>query len=78
MLGQNLRAADLYDFVTGEGKQRDVCGIAGHEIAVEHPQDAFMRDDKEVVLFSLEFENDGFKADGYVVVGLRSDQHHVF
>lgn len=29
-----------------------------------------MRDDEEVVLLALEFENDGFEADGEVVVGL--------
>jgi hypothetical protein len=30
-----------------------------------------MRDDEEVVLLAFEFEDDGFHADGEVVVGLR-------
>lgn len=60
----------LYDFVTGELEVRNVCGVAGHEVAVEDAEDRLVRDDEEVVLLALELEDDGLEAHGEVVVGL--------
>ena len=62
---------DLDDFVAGELQRGDVAGGAGHEVAVEHAQDGFVRDDEEVVLLALQLEDDGLEADREVVVGLR-------
>jgi hypothetical protein len=39
-------------------------GGTGHQVAVEDTQDGFVGDDQEVVLLALEFEDDGFEADG--------------
>ena len=61
---------DLDDFVPREREERDVGGGARHEVAVEDAEDGFVGDDEEVVLFALKLEDDGFEADGEVVVGL--------
>lgn len=61
---------DFNDLITGELKRGNVhCG-AMHEVGVEHAQDGFVGDDKEVGLLALKFENDGLEADGEVVVRL--------
>ena len=61
---------DLDDLVARKGEEGDVGGVAGHQVAVEHAQYGLVRDDEEVVLLAFEFEDDGFEADGEVVVGL--------
>lgn len=60
----------LNDFVTGKLEFRDVSCIAGHEVAVQDAQDGFVGNDEEVVVFTLELEDNGFEANGEVVVGL--------
>jgi len=61
---------DLDDFITWEFESGDVAGRACHEVAVKHAEDRLVRDDEKVVLFAFEFENDGFEADGQVMVRL--------
>ena len=48
----------------------DICGGAGHEVAVENAEDGLVGDDQEIVLLALEFEDDRFEADGEIVVRL--------
>jgi hypothetical protein len=48
----------------------DVCGGAGHQVAVENAEDGFVGDDQEIILLAFEFEDDGFEADGKIVVRL--------
>lgn len=62
---------DLDDFVTWELERGNVASAACHEISIQHSQHGFVGDDEEVVVFAFEFEDDGLKADGEVVVGLQ-------
>lgn len=41
-----------------------------HQVGIEDAEDGFVGDDKEVVLFALEFENDRLEADSEIVVRL--------
>lgn len=61
---------DLDDFVAGKGEVGNVSGGAGEEVAVQDAEDGLVGDDEDIVLFPLELENDGFEADGQVVIGL--------
>jgi hypothetical protein len=61
---------DLDDFVARELQAGDICGGAGHEVAVENAEDGLVGDDQEIVLLALEFEDDRFEADGEIVVRL--------
>jgi hypothetical protein len=61
---------DLDDLVARELQAGDVCGRTGHQVAVQNAEDGLVGDDEKVVLLALEFEDDGFEADGEVVVGL--------
>ena len=61
---------DLDDLVARELQAGDVCGGAGHQVAVEDAEDGFVGDDQEIVLLALKFEDDGFETDGKVVVRL--------
>jgi hypothetical protein len=58
------------DLVAGKFEAGDVGCAAGHEIAVENPEDGLVGDDEEVVLLALELEDDRLEADCEVVVGL--------
>jgi hypothetical protein len=61
---------DLDDLVARELQAGDVCGRTGHQVAVQNAEDGLVGDDEKVVLLALEFEDDGFEADGEIVVGL--------
>lgn len=58
----------LDDLVTGKFELRDVHGAAVHEVAVEDAQDRLVGDDEEVILFTLELEDDRLETDGEVMV----------
>ena len=62
------RGDNFEDFVARELQHGDLEGVAGHEIAVEDAQNGFVGDDEQVVLFAFELEDDGFEADGEVMV----------
>jgi hypothetical protein len=59
---------DLDDFISGKLQERDVCGIACHQIAIQHSQNTLVCDNEEIILLSLQFEDDGLQADSNVVV----------
>jgi hypothetical protein len=44
---------DLDDFVARELQAGDVCGGAGHEVAVEDAEDGLVGDDQEIILLAL-------------------------
>jgi hypothetical protein len=72
-----VRETYLNNLITREGKEGNVCCVAGHEISVENAEYAFVGDDKKIVLFSLQFEDDRLESDGDIVVRLvtLADQH---
>jgi hypothetical protein len=59
---------NLEDFISRKREEWDVCRVASHEIAVQYSQNTFMGNDKEIVLFTLEFEDNRLKTDSYIVI----------
>lgn len=59
---------DLNDLIARELERRDVASRACHEVTVEYAQNGLVGYDEEIVVFAFEFEDDGFKSDGEVVV----------
>lgn len=41
-----------------------------HEVGVKDTKDRFVSDNEEIILFALEFENDGLEANCEIMVGL--------
>jgi hypothetical protein len=60
----------LDDFIAWELELRNVGSIASHEIAVQHPENGLVSYNEQIVVLPFEFENDGFEANGKVMVGL--------
>lgn len=58
----------LDDLIPRKLQEGDVGSIASHEIAIQDPQDAFMGDDEQIVLLSLQLENDWFKTNSEVMI----------
>lgn len=58
----------LNNFIPWEFQEGDIGSIAGHEIAVQDPQDTFVGNDQKIILLPLELENDRLKTDSKVVV----------
>ena len=63
---------NLDDFIPRELKERDVRRGAVHKVRIKNTENRFVGNNKQVVLFALKFKDDGFEADGEVVVGLRT------
>jgi hypothetical protein len=61
---------DFDDLVTGELQAGDVCGGAGHQVAVQDTEDGLVGDDQKIILLALQLENDRLEADRKVVIGL--------
>jgi hypothetical protein len=61
-------AAYLDDFVAGKFEFRDVGSVAGHEIAVQDSQDRFVGYDEQIIVFTLQLENDGFQSHSEIMV----------
>jgi hypothetical protein len=60
----------LNNLIAREFQERNVGGVTSHEIAIQDSQDAFVGDDKQIVLLSLEFENHGLKTDCKIMIRL--------
>lgn len=60
----------LNNFVSWKFETRNVSGVARHQIAVEHAEDALMSDNKEIVLLAFEFEYNWLQTYGEVVIRL--------
>jgi hypothetical protein len=58
----------LDDLITRKLQLGNVLGIARHEIAVENAKDALMGNNQKIVLFALEFQDDGLKSNSEIVV----------
>ena len=54
---------DLNDLIARELEIWDIHSITSHQVAVENTEDGFMSNDKEIILLSLKFKNDGLKTD---------------
>ena len=54
---------NLNDLIARELEIWDIHSIASHQVAVENTEDGFMSNDKEIILLSLKFKNDGLKTD---------------
>lgn len=65
----------LYDLISGKGEEWNVGGVASHEITVQDTENALMSNDQEIVLFTFQFENDGFQTDSDIVVRLQHVSH---
>ena len=60
----------LNNLISREGEEGDVCSVASHQVAVEDSQNTLVGDDEEIVLLSFKLENNRFKSDGDIVIGL--------
>lgn len=60
----------LNDLIARELEEWNVRSIAGHEIAIQNPQNTFVCDDEQISLFSLQFKDNWLKADSQVMVRL--------
>lgn len=65
-IGQSARYLD--DLIPRKLQEGDVGSITSHEIAIQDSQDAFMGDDEQIVLLSLQLENDWFKTNSEVMI----------
>lgn len=70
-LSQGLRTY-FDDLVSWEVETGNVGCVTGHQVAVQNAQDGFVGNDEKIILFTFEFEDDGFEADGKVMIGLQS------
>lgn len=66
-----LKYAYLDNLITREFKIGDVGGIAGHQVAVQDAQHRLVRDDQKIILLTLQLENDRFKPDCEIMIGLK-------
>lgn len=60
----------LNDLITREFQEWNVSGVTSHEIAIQDSKNAFVGNDEQIVLLSLQFENHGLKADSEVMIRL--------
>ncbi len=58
----------LDDLISWKLETRDLGGIASHQIPVQDSEDALVRHQKEIVLFTFQLQDDGLQANGQVVV----------
>ena len=61
---------DLDNFVSWKRQKWDVCRITGHQVAIQHSQDTLVCDNQQVILLSLQLQNNRFQSNGHVVVRL--------
>jgi hypothetical protein len=64
----------LNDLITRKFQEWDVGGVTSHEIAIQDSKNAFVGNDEQIVLLSLQFENHGLKADSEVMIRLLQGQ----
>ena len=56
------------DLVPGKCEIRNVGGVARHEVPVQHPQDALVRDQQDVVPLAFKLEDDRFQTNCQIVI----------
>lgn len=59
---------DLNDFIARELKERNVRGVAGHEIAIQNPQNTLVCNDEQIGLLSLQFKDNWLETNSQVMV----------
>lgn len=52
----------------------NIGGAASHEIAVKDTKNALVSNDEEIVLLPLQFQDDRFKANCKIMIGLGTGQ----
>lgn len=57
-------------FIPWERQVWDIGGIASHKIPVKDSEHALVSDYQQVILLSLQFQNNRFKSNSDIVVGL--------
>lgn len=57
-------------FVPWERKVRDIGGIASHQVPVEYSEHALVSNYQQIILLSLQLQNNWFKPNSDIVVGL--------
>lgn len=48
----------LDNFISRELQKWNVCSVACHKISIQYSQHTFMRNDEEIILFTLKFQDD--------------------
>lgn len=66
-----MQITHLDDLITRELKERNVCSIASHEVAIQDPQNTLVCNDEQIGLFPLKLENNGFQSNSQVVIRLQ-------
>lgn len=62
---------DLDDLVAWKLELGNIHSAAVHQVGIEHTQNGLVGDDEQVVLLTLELEDDWLEANGEIMVGLR-------
>lgn len=60
----------LNNLIPRKFQERNIGGVTSHQVAIQDPQDTFMGNDEQVILLSFQFQDDWFKANSEVVIGL--------
>lgn len=56
------------NLISGKFEFGDISSIASHKIAVQDTKDRLVRNDKQIVLFTLQLKNDWFHAYGKIMI----------
>lgn len=71
---RKMTCSYLNDLITREFQEWDVSGVTSHKIAIQDSENAFVGNDEQIVLLSLQFENHGLKADSEIMIRLLQGQ----
>lgn len=63
---------DLNNLVARKFEFGNIHRAAVHQVGIEHSENGLVSDDKQIVLLTLQLENDWLEADGEVMVRLKS------
>lgn len=58
----------LDNLIAWKLEARNMHSITSHQIAVENSKDRLMSNDQQIILLTLQFENNWFKSDSKVVI----------